>query len=508
MAPPPDCGILVAATVTPMLSKSAYLKYLQCPRYLWLWEHQRAEIDAPLDLGSEWRIEEGTRVEEIARSLFPDGMRVKSFHERGAQRTKRFMEERKPCLFQATAIGDGVLAMADILQFNPTLDAWDIFEVKGSTSVKGIHLHDVAFQSLAFERAGYKISKAAVIHINNTYVRRGPLEAAGFLTVTDVTERSHAMQDAVAAGIVNAKAVLALTALPTTADFPCACSPKDCPCASRCFPDLPPHSVFFLQRMTTKKARSYYEKGMRSLGDIPDDLKLSVAQRNQVRAAKDGEPIIDRAAIKRTLDALVYPLYFLDYETFAASIPPFDDFKPCQVMPFQYSVHVLESPTAEPAHFEYLAPKFGNTIPDLCQSLRTHLGEKGTVIVWNERFEKTRNAEMGTVSPSDAPFLQSINDRMFDLMEVFADQFYVDVRFNGSCSIKNVLPVLVLSLSYKDLRIREGMGASISWYRSFTSGTTVEEQAEVRKNLLDYCKLDTLAMVEILRCLQRIAETA
>jgi hypothetical protein len=257
--------------------------------------------------------------------------------------------------------------------------------------------------------------------------------------------------------------------------------------------------------MTTKKARSYYEQGIRTLRDVPDDLKLSVTQKNQVRAAKDGAPIIDRVGIKRTLDALPYPLYFLDYETFAASIPPFDDFKPCQVMPFQYSVHVMEAPTAEPIHVDYLAPKFGNTIPDLCRSLRGHIGTSGTVVVWNKRFENNRNEEMGKLSPDDEPFLTSLNERMFDLMDIFADQLYVDARFDGSCSIKNILPVLVPTLSYKDLPIREGMGASISWYRTFGPGTTAEQQAKTRKNLLDYCKLDTFAMVEILRNLRTIA---
>jgi hypothetical protein len=253
--------------------------------------------------------------------------------------------------------------------------------------------------------------------------------------------------------------------------------------------------------MTTKKARSYYEQGIRMLRDVPDELSLSAAQKNQVRAAKDGAPIVDRAAIKRKLDSLAYPLYFLDYETFAASIPPLDDFKPYQVMPFQFSLHMMETPTAEPIHVEYLASEFGNTIPDLCRSLRRHIGASGTVVVWHERFEKSRNEEMCMLSPDDAAFLTSLNGRMFDLMGIFADQLYVDVRFDGSCSIKDILPVLVPSLSYRELPIREGTGASVSWYRMCDPATTDEERTRTRRDLLEYCKLDTLAMVEILRFL-------
>jgi CRISPR/Cas system-associated exonuclease Cas4 (RecB family) len=502
---PPFPALLVAATVMPMLSKSSYLRYLKCPRYMWLWEHRRQEVATPLDMASERRIEEGERVEELARTLFPNGRRVRSFHERGAERTRRFTEKGETCLFQATAFADGLLAMADVLQFNPDLDVWDIFEVKGSTSVKSPHLQDVTFQALAFEHAGYKIGKTSIIHINKSYVRRGPIDVAGFLAVTDVTARSVGLQDAVAASIVKAKAVLGLSAAPSIADFPCTCSPEDCLCASLCFPDLPRQSIFVLQRMTTKKARSHYEQGIRTLHDVPDELSLSAAQKNQVRAARNGAPMIDRAAIKRKLDSLPYPLYFLDYETFAASIPPFDDFKPYQVMPFQFSLHIMETPTAEPIHVDYLAPEFRNTIPDLCRSLRRSIGDSGAVVVWNKRFEMTRNDEMSKVSPDDAAFLASLNGRMFDLMDIFVDQLYVDVRFSGSCSIKDILPVLVPSLSYKELPIREGTGASVSWYRMCEPATTDEERTRTRNDLLEYCKLDTLAMVAILRCLTSLA---
>src|ERR1700722_20305584 len=121
--------------------------------------------------------------------------------------------------------------MADVLQFNPALDAWDIFEVKGSTSVKNAHLHDLTFQILVFERAGYKIGNTAVIHINNSYVRRGPIDVPGLLTVSDVSGQSVALRDEVATKIARAKAVLELPDAPSIADFPCTCSPKDCECA-------------------------------------------------------------------------------------------------------------------------------------------------------------------------------------------------------------------------------------------------------------------------------------
>lgn len=487
-----------------MLTKSSYLKSLHCPRYLWLWEHCRDEMKTPLDMGSEWIIEEGRMVEELARALFPTGKHIKSFHEHGAQQTQEFINDGHQCLFQATALGNDLLAMADILRFDPARKVWDIFEVKSTSQVKDEHVHDVAFQKLAFERAGYSIGSSAVIHINRDYIRNDSLDVSVFLTIEDVSESVSEIADSVEAGTIFAKKVLALTEKPSLLEFPCQCSPKNCPCLLHCFPELPPQSVFYLRGITAKKAHALYDSGIRTIVEIPDGTRLNKTQEKQVLATRQGTPIIDRDAIRETLDSLTYPLYFFDYETFSSAIPPFENFKPGQVMPFQYSLHILRSPDAALEHVEHLAPVYGNTIPDLIAALRSHIGESGTVIVWNKGFEMGCNDEMGVLCPVDAPFLKSVNDRIFDLMEIFTKQYYVDAQFNGSCSIKKVLPVLVPALSHKDLDISEGMAASLSWYRMFGPDQSTEDREKIRQNLLEYCKLDTFAMVEIFRFLMNL----
>ncbi len=489
----------------PTLTKSNFLKYLQCPRYLWLWEHRKAEIQKPISLGDAWTIEEGQAVEVLAQKLFPEGRHVTAFHERGAQMTKEEMDRGATCLFQATALADGMLAMTDVLRYDPKRKVWDILEVKGTTQVKDEHLHDVCFQRLAFERAGYRIGKTSVVHINREYVRGKEIDPTGFLTIEDVTEPVSGIASDVSGLIVSAKALLARTTEPTLQELPCRRGPKDCPCAEFCYPDLPAYSVFFLRGVTAKKARELYVSGIRTVRDVPDTVRLNTSQTLQVHSAKTGEPIIDREAIKTTLDGLTYPLYFFDYETFSSTIPPFEGFKPNVTMPFQYSLHVLRSPGGELEHEEYLASEYGNTMPGVIASLRKHFGNTGTVIAWNDSFERGCNKEMADLYPADAPFLMDLNDRMFDLMDIFTKQHYVDFRFDGSCSIKKVLPVVVPELSYKDLPIHEGIGASLSWFRSFEK--TEAEREEIRLNLLKYCKLDTFAMVEIHRRLSEIASS-
>lgn len=107
--------------------------------------------------------------------------------------------------------------------------------------------------------------------------------------------------------------------------------------------------------------------------------------------------------------------------------------------------------------------------------------------------------------PEYAQFLKSINARMFDLMEIFKKQYYVHPAFKGSCSIKDVLPVLVPSLSYKELAIQEGATASLTWYHMLTGQMDSVQREETCRNMLEYCKLYTLAMVEVYRELSQVA---
>ena len=86
---------------------------------------------------------------------------------------------------------------------------------------------------------------------------------------------------------------------------------------------------------------------------------------------------------------------------------------------------------------------------------------------------------------------------MFDLMTIFSKNYYVDARFKGSASIKNVLPVIVPELTYKALGIQKGDQAVERWEKMIFGDIHPDEKKEIENDLLEYCKLDTLAMVRI-----------
>lgn len=485
-----------------MLTKSDYLRYLECPIHLWAHKNARHEMEGhEISEQLQWIFEQGDLVEAEARRLFSDGQSVAKHSKISEHETRDLIAVGSKTIFQATAIADELFAMADIFRFNPEMNAWDVFEVKSTTEVEEKHLHDVCFQMIAFKKAGYALGRLHLIHINPEYVRQGEIDPQAFLITEDITEQVHALEAEVTKKIEAAKKVVALPKMPSCDG--CTCYPKECPCCQYCYPDLPDYSVFNLYKIWGSKARKLYLTGIRNLVDVPDDFKLTTAQSCQVEVARTGKPIIDAEKIRKELREVTYPVAFLDYETFPSAIPLFDGYKPYQQMVFQYSLHTLsEDGTLE--HFDYLAPAFENPVSEVLRCLQECCPETGTVIAWNKSFEKGRNDEMAMLLPEYASMLQSINGRTYDLMDIFRKLYYVHPDFRGSCSVKKVLPVLVPSLSHKDLAIQDGGTASLTWYRMLTDGRSDAEKKKTYKDMLEYCKLDTLAMVEIFRFLHNV----
>jgi hypothetical protein len=258
--------------------------------------------------------------------------------------------------------------------------------------------------------------------------------------------------------------------------------------------------------ITKRQKEALISQGIWEITDIPEDFPLKWHQRQQVKAIMDGEAQFDEELIKQELDKLVYPVYFLDYETYNSAIPIFDGFSPQQQIPFQYSLHKISDPNAKLEHFEFLSTVNGDPGPELVNHLIHDLGTTGSVVVWNKSFEMSRNKEMAKRRPDYARFLEGVNARVFDLMDIFYRGYYMHPDFHGSYSIKHVLPVMVPELTYEGLMIGKGDQAMIAWWEMINSPNDSEAKKQITIDaLLKYCELDTLAMVEIWRKLEQIS---
>jgi hypothetical protein len=224
---------------------------------------------------------------------------------------------------------------------------------------------------------------------------------------------------------------------------------------------------------------------------------LGKSTRRYLSARARGGRAVDREELDRFLGEIVYPVYYFDYETTQSLLPPWNGIRPYQQVPFQYSLHIQHEPGGDIEHREYLHRDESNPMPALLERLREDVGDVGSVLVWYEPFEKSRNTEMAAAFPEYAAFLSDLNERVIDLMKPFSDETITDPAFMGSASIKKVLPVLVPELAYDDLDIQEGASASRLWKEVTLTNPEASERDKVYADLVDYCTRDTWAMVAI-----------
>ena len=481
-----------------MLSKSNFMQFLRCSCELWLVK-QCPDLVPPTDPMLQRIFDEGNVVDRLAQELFPGAVNVDGFGMSAAVNTKKVIASGATVLLQPTFMTSAISCRSDILVKNDD-GTWDIYEVKSSTDVKEDHIIDVAFQRICIEEAGVRVSRTFLVHVNNQYVRNGEIDPQQLFTKVDIT---HEVANAVPLAkkeIPRALAVLDWNKVPGMLHVASCSNPAECEFLSCYFSELKDDHIYSIATsLSREKLMAFLERGLLKPEQIPDDIMAEIGSVKLPGAKEEPTLSVDKETIKSELDSLQYPLYFLDYETFFPAVPIFDGYRPYQQMVFQYSVHVVRKPGAEPEHYEYLAEEMMDPAQGVAASLKSHIGDTGSVIVWNARFEASRNVEIGEHLPEFADFMASINDRMYDLMMIVKKGYYVDSRFGGSASIKKVLPVMCPELSYNDLAIHEGVTASASWATLTDPTISLEAKEQLKKDMLAYCGLDTYAMLAIYR---------
>ena len=487
----------------PGLSKTTFLMGRQCSKLLWFRYNAKDQIPAP-SAATQAVFDQGTEVGELAQQFFPGGIEIDTApgdFDGAIRRTSDALKLRRP-IYEATfAFGSGY-ARADILV--PVAgNAWDLVEVKSTTSLKEeVHLPDITFQAFVLTGAGIKLRKCFLAHINNEFVRHGPVDPKKFFTLEDVTKPVSALSRDIEDQIDAMQRVIGAKSHPEIQIGPHCDSPYTCALHDHCWSFLPEASVFTLYRGGAK-CFTLLQQGTQKLADIPADVTLTDNQAIQRSTLLAGQPHIDRPALAAFLGQLEYPISYLDFETIGTAIPLFDDASPYQQIPFQFSLHIVRQPGAAPEHFSHLAVGPADPRPEFMRQLHEALPTTGSVVAYNAGFETSRLKECCELLTEFKPWLRKVTSRIVDLLLPFRGFRYHHPNQNGSNSMKAVLPALT-GKGYDKLAIQEGGAASREFLLVTFGDVPAAERRRVRKALEEYCSLDTLGMVQIVDQLKRL----
>ncbi len=360
------------------------------------------------------------------------------------------------------------------------------------------------------KQLGYTVINSYVVHIDNSYVRDDALDLNGLFKIVDVSDEVATLQEDIPQRLEEYEAYLSDKVNEPNIDIGGHCNkPYECDAKEYCWKvqrNIPEYSMFNVFNLGSKKQIELYEQGIVNIEDIPDDYAMTPMQKQKVQNWKDQATFIDKENIKDFLETLSYPIYHLDFETFQQAIPEWKGITPYQQIPFQYSLHI-EQADGTIEHRDFLGEDGVDPRYELAKRLVEDIPMDVTVLAYSMSFEKGVNSKLAESFSEFSDHLLAINANMKDLMSPFQQKYYVTPQMQGIYSIKYILPSLVPKMqeAYKSLNgIQNGSDAMNAFPK--LSSMNTHEKEETRNALLEYCKLDTLAMVKVLKKLREVVD--
>lgn len=485
-----------------MLNKAIYLEALTCLTKGWYLFH--GYHDKKLTPGEQLRIEEGNQIGELARKLYPSGVLITE-HGNEAIKISRYLidQQKVEVLFEAAFTNDNYSARADVLIREK--NSWHLIEVKSVTNFadkskreQAFFIDDMAY-TLMVIGTGLPIEKISIMSLSRDY--RLGMDLEKFFVLTEVTESVQLRAEQFS------KIKKTVIDRVTSDERPnpnwiYAC--KECDFfQSECLGKNIKKPIFNLPRINEKKCIELFETNCFEISSIPLDFKLTHSQEMVRKATVDNEAYIS-THFKNEIHKIKWPAYYLDFETIKTAYPLFPDVAPHEQVLTQYSLHKLDNFDMDPEHVDFLAEPKRDCRRVLAEHLIQQIGERGSIIVYSN-FEKTMLNGLIIRFPDLAEKLTNIIIRLIDLKQILQNNYY-HPGFCGSYSIKKVLPILVPEMSYEGLDIKNGDEAIVAFVRMARDNFSEKEVEKIRKQLLEYCCQDTMAMLVIHKRLFQLAD--
>jgi len=507
------------------LSKSQYTRGLQCKKSLWLKKY-KSEVLTPPDPNKVAIFAKGHEVGDRACELFPGGKKIGYTKDYKAmeQLTKQLLSEGVKDIYEATFKHDGVLALIDILHQKED-GSFEIYEVKSSTwssseNNKKLpnYIQDASIQYYVLNGLGYDISDIFITLLNKDYIREDNLDIHKLFHSERVTKQVVDLQPQIPSTLESFRESIKDTENEPNIDIGSHCkSPYICDGYDYCWKtqrSIPDYSVFNILSRSPKKAHQLYSQGITAIEDIPDDFSMSDKQKFQVDIWKNKKTHIEKEKLREFIDTMHFPIFYFDFETISPPIPQFKGEWTYNKFPFQYSLDI-EYEDGKIVHKELLENPNTDGREHIARKITEQIPKDSCIVAFNSTFEKGVFEHLANLFPQYEEHLMNLHNNFVDIWDPFKPKFryYVAPEMKGLDGIKTVLPVLVphQKNAYKDLDLVKNGGDAMNIYEQL--GEEVDKKDSdsnkinrYRKSLKDYCALDTIGMVEIVKKLRQIIQ--
>ena len=451
--------------------------------------HQARQEPLPNE-ATRFRTEQARELGAHARRRFLDGTLVDGPNHEALAHTQRLIaNDATTTIFEATVAVGAFTATADVLRRNG--NGWDVFEVKpsftDSTKATKKYVDDLAYTVMVLRRAGVNVKKSALLLLSREYRYGDSLD--GLFTILDRTADVDARTETFEANAETFSEKVRAKHVPKPV-LNHAC--RGCRFYKTvCLGSRHTHTVLELPGLSRTGLETLSAVGAIGIADVPADFELNETQQRVKTAAETGRPFVS-PTLGDALATIEWPCHYLDFETVASTMPLYHGHGCHRQVLTQFSVHHRDSPEAATRHSEFLADAEQSQERLLGERLIEVIGTQGAIVVYS-KFEDDQISALINELPELAAPLHAIRKRIVDFAKIIKNHVY-HPKFAGSFSLKKVGPALVPDvISYDGLGVADGDNASAVYARMARG----EIKDVVRRQLLAYCKTDTLVMVRL-----------
>ena len=484
----------------PVLSKSSFVRGLQCEKSLFL-HLKKPFLKDPLSEKKKAIFNRGHRIGELAWKLFPNG---KNAHKSGVSNwvaeTRRLIEAGEKIIYEAAFLSSGSMCAVDILVKEE--ESWHAYEVKSSLKLSKVYFKDAAFQNFVIQQAGCLLSGFSLVYVNKDYEYDGnKIDASSFFLVRNVFEEVNAEKDKIAANIEKFNSVLAQSNIPQIDTGSHCFSPYTCDFFGHCWQGkIQEGSVFDLGSLSLRNRLKLLNEEKSLIRDL-DENQFSEAVKIQILSEKSGRPTVDKPRLKNWIEKIRFPISFTDFEMIMPPVPLFKGTHPYEHIPVYFSLHRLEEPEDRFLHHDFFSEPGDDNRKQFLENFLELTQKSGTILAFNAPMETRILHHLSVLFPE---FRKDINSRIslfMDLAEPFRKAWYYHPAMRGGLSLKDISGALFEGASFSELEIKEGVSAMIA-YESLLENSDMFERLEIEKRIREYGALDTRVMIDIYKKLK------
>lgn len=386
-----------------------------------------------------------------------------------------------------------------------------VYPINGQTPRDSL-LDSMLLNRYIAAKNGVPISRHEVVYLNKKYVRSNPMDLNQLFLTSDMVKKSRGgwygvsidemLDDMEAEQDIEARIGEAIALFEESDTLPAAVRCKACVGRRKCmyfedcFPEgmLPDNSIQYLAGARNRAQME--EEGLDTLAKAdPWRMEGSALQYAQVMADREGGQFLDANALSNWIEKIEYPLTYMDFEWDTYSIPPYPGMMPFDVLCFQYSLHIEETPCAQLIHKNFF--ESGDCRRSFIESLLAAVPPKGSIMVFNlAGGERLRLMQLARQFPEYEKQINRLCERLVDLAAPFEEGAIYELAQKGHFSLKTLLPLFTDKADYQSLDVKNGLEA-VEAYRACIKESDPERKEQIAHAISEYCAMDTYAEAQL-----------